>query len=136
MPALEKNASIGPSLRLGPLDQREHVLSLPTSASTARPPISSAVSRSLEVHVRDRDLGVLVGEAQRAGAADPARPARDHDVPARQLHGAGPYSPGMETREIRLARRPHGEPVDEDFELAARELGGRARASCSSATAS
>jgi NADPH-dependent curcumin reductase CurA len=29
----------------------------------------------------------------------------------------------METREIRLARRPHGEPVDEDFELAARELG-------------
>ena len=30
---------------------------------------------------------------------------------------------GMETREIRLARRPHGEPVDADFELAARELG-------------
>ncbi len=29
----------------------------------------------------------------------------------------------METREIRLARRPHGEPVDADFELAARELG-------------
>jgi NADPH-dependent curcumin reductase CurA len=29
----------------------------------------------------------------------------------------------METREIRLARRPHGEPVDDDFELAARELG-------------
>ena len=28
----------------------------------------------------------------------------------------------METREIRLARRPHGEPVDEDFELAVREL--------------
>ena len=28
----------------------------------------------------------------------------------------------METREIRLARRPHGEPVGEDFELAAREL--------------
>ncbi len=26
------------------------------------------------------------------------------------------------TREIRLARRPHGEPVDEDFELAVREL--------------
>ena len=29
----------------------------------------------------------------------------------------------METREIRLARRPHGEPVDDDFELAVRELG-------------
>jgi NADPH-dependent curcumin reductase CurA len=29
----------------------------------------------------------------------------------------------METREIRLARRPHGEPADEDFELAVRELG-------------
>ena len=29
----------------------------------------------------------------------------------------------METREIRLARRPHGEPVGEDFELAVRELG-------------
>ncbi len=29
----------------------------------------------------------------------------------------------METREIRLARRPHGEPVDDDFELASRELG-------------
>jgi len=28
----------------------------------------------------------------------------------------------METREIRLARRPHGEPVDDDFELAVREL--------------
>ena len=28
----------------------------------------------------------------------------------------------METREIRLARRPHGEPVGEDFELAVREL--------------
>ena len=28
----------------------------------------------------------------------------------------------METREIRLARRPHGEPVPEDFELAVREL--------------
>jgi NADPH-dependent curcumin reductase CurA len=28
----------------------------------------------------------------------------------------------MQTREIRLARRPHGEPVDADFELAAREL--------------
>jgi NADPH-dependent curcumin reductase CurA len=28
----------------------------------------------------------------------------------------------METREIRLARRPHGEPVDADFELAVREL--------------
>ena len=28
----------------------------------------------------------------------------------------------METREIRLARRPHGEPVAEDFELATREL--------------
>jgi NADPH-dependent curcumin reductase CurA len=28
----------------------------------------------------------------------------------------------MQTREIRLARRPHGEPVDEDFELAVREL--------------
>ena len=26
------------------------------------------------------------------------------------------------TREIRLARRPVGEPVDEDFELAVREL--------------
>ena len=35
----------------------------------------------------------------------------------------------METREIRLARRPHGEPVDEDFELAARELGDPARGS-------
>jgi len=29
----------------------------------------------------------------------------------------------METREIRLARRPHGEPVADDFELASRELG-------------
>ena len=28
----------------------------------------------------------------------------------------------MQTREIRLARRPVGEPVDEDFELATREL--------------
>jgi NADPH-dependent curcumin reductase CurA len=28
----------------------------------------------------------------------------------------------METREIRLARRPHGEPVEDDFELATREL--------------
>jgi len=28
----------------------------------------------------------------------------------------------METREIRLARRPHGEPVADDFELATREL--------------
>ena len=28
----------------------------------------------------------------------------------------------METREIRLARRPYGEPVAEDFELATREL--------------
>jgi NADPH-dependent curcumin reductase CurA len=28
----------------------------------------------------------------------------------------------METREIRLARRPHGEPVDDDFELAVRDL--------------
>jgi NADPH-dependent curcumin reductase CurA len=28
----------------------------------------------------------------------------------------------MQTREIRLARRPHGEPVAEDFELATREL--------------
>ena len=28
----------------------------------------------------------------------------------------------MQTREIRLARRPHGEPVDDDFELAEREL--------------
>ena len=28
----------------------------------------------------------------------------------------------MRTREIRLARRPHGEPVDDDFELAVREL--------------
>ena len=28
----------------------------------------------------------------------------------------------METREIRLARRPHGEPVEEDFELATRAL--------------
>ena len=28
----------------------------------------------------------------------------------------------MQTREIRLARRPHGEPVDKDFELAVREL--------------
>ena len=43
---------------------------------------------------------------------------------------------GMETREIRLARRPHGEPVDDDFELAARELGEPAEGSCSSATAS
>jgi NADPH-dependent curcumin reductase CurA len=31
----------------------------------------------------------------------------------------------METREIRLARRPHGEPVDDDFELATRELSPR-----------
>jgi NADPH-dependent curcumin reductase CurA len=28
----------------------------------------------------------------------------------------------METRETRLARRPHGEPVEDDFELATREL--------------
>jgi NADPH-dependent curcumin reductase CurA len=28
----------------------------------------------------------------------------------------------MQTREIRLARRPHGEPVAEDFDLAVREL--------------
>ena len=109
MPALEKKASIGPCSASASAIRSRMSCSWPTSAWTAKPPISSAVcSAPSLVEVGDRDLGVLVGEAQRARAADPARPARDHDVPARQLHGAGPYSPW------------HGDPGDPPRPPAAR----------------
>ena len=94
MPALEKNASIGATVASASSISSRRLLLAPRRRSrTASPPISvGGRSSPRRVQVGDGDLGPLVGEAQRAGAADPARPARDHDVPARQLHGAGPYS--------------------------------------------
>ena len=110
IPALEKNASIGPDL----LRARDQLLriscSRPTSAVRRgrRPARRCAPSRSRSETTTAR----APSSAKRSErAADAARRARDHDVPARQLHGAGPYS------------RRHGDRGDPPRAAA----GGRAR---------
>ena len=126
MPALEKKRSIGPLAPSARAISARMSCSRPTSAVIGEAAdLLRHLARVRLVHVGDDDgARALVGEAQRERAADAAAGAGDDDVPALELHAAGSLLFGrVKSREVRLARRPVGEPKPEDFELAERELG-------------
>src|SRR5919112_3959924 len=122
MPAFEKNASIGATLSARSTNASS-ASSLPTSVCTASPPTCSAVTCAPS-RFRSATVTRAPSSAKRSAQARPmplAPPVTTMCRPARSM-APDPTVLGMETREIRLARRPHGEPVDDDFELAVREL--------------